>query len=244
MRRLTVLFITQSASLASHCQQQKREFNGTSTHVLDGYISANQRFFSTFLSKITKYNRVPLGFDPSVVRLLGRDPTPQTNLSGPLSTTSKNDPHLEERTISIAMDNTELLITNVYIPPASSCNDRYSPPIDHVLTGTYSLVLGYFNAHHSLWNSGTTDTRGNQLAHSVSISSFAVIDTDSPTRLPGNADPSSPDVPLASASLITPVRMANTHDHELIPSAHPYRIIDNCHLITYPAQNLHQPQEG
>ena len=28
---------------------------------------------------------------------------------------SKNDPHLEELTISIAMDNTELLITNVYI---------------------------------------------------------------------------------------------------------------------------------
>ena len=31
----------------------------------------------------------------------------------PLSTTSKNDHHLEELTISIAMDNTELLITNV-----------------------------------------------------------------------------------------------------------------------------------
>ena len=43
----------------------------------------------------------------------------------PLSTMSKNDPHLEELTISIAMDNTELLITNVYIPPASSCNGRY-----------------------------------------------------------------------------------------------------------------------
>ena len=101
------------------------------------------------------------------------------------------------------MDNTELLITNVYIPPASSCNGRYSPPIDHLLTGTDSLVLGDFNAHHSLWHSGTTDSRGNQLADSVSISSFAVLNTDSPTRLPGNADPSSPDVSLASASLIT-----------------------------------------
>ena len=79
----------------------------------------------------------------------------------PLSTTSKNDPHLEELTISIAMDNTELLITNVYIPPASSCNGRYSPPLDHLLTGTDSLVIGDFNAHHSLWHSGTTDTRGN-----------------------------------------------------------------------------------
>ena len=121
----------------------------------------------------------------------------------PLSTMSKNDPHLEELTISIAMDNTGLLITNVYIPPASSCNGRYSPPLDHLLTGTDSLVLGDFNAHHSLWYSGTTDTRGNQLADSVSTSSFAVLNTDSPTRLPGSANPSSPDVSLASTSLIT-----------------------------------------
>ena len=95
----------------------------------------------------------------------------------PLSTTSKNDTHQEEQTISIAMDNTELLITNMYIPPASSCNGRYSPTIDHLLTGTDSLVLGDFNAHNSLWYSGTTDTRGNQLADSVSISSFTVLNT-------------------------------------------------------------------
>ena len=35
------------------------------------------KIFSTFLSKTTKYNRVPLGFDPSVARLLGHDPTPR-----------------------------------------------------------------------------------------------------------------------------------------------------------------------
>ena len=111
-----------------------------------------------------------------------------------LSTTSKNDPHLEELTISIAMDNTEFLITNVYIPrpvPAMGV-------IHHLLTGTDSLVLGDFNAHHSLWHSGTTDSRGNQLADPVSISSFAVLNTDSPTIIPGNADPSSPDISLAS----------------------------------------------
>ena len=33
--------------------------------------------FSTFLSTTTKYNRVPLGFDPSVARFLGHDPTPR-----------------------------------------------------------------------------------------------------------------------------------------------------------------------
>ena len=119
------------------------------------------------------------------------------------------------------MDNAELLITNVYIPPASSCNGRYSPTLDYLLTGTDSLVLGDFNAHHSLWHSGTTDTRGNQLADSISISSFAVLNTDSATRLPGNADPSYPDISLASASLIassawqTHMTMSSDHLHIL-----------------------------
>ena len=39
------------------------------------------------------------------------------------------------------------------------------------------------------------------------------------------------------------VRIANTHDHELRPSAHPCRITDKRHLISCPAQNLHQAQE-
>ena len=52
-------------------------------------------------------------------------------------------------------------------------------------------------------HSGTTDTRGNQLADLISISSFAVINTDSPTRLPGNADNSSTDLSLVSAARIT-----------------------------------------
>ena len=64
-------------------------------------------------------------------------------------------------------------------------------------------MLGDINAHHSLWHSGTTDIRSNQLADSISISSFAVLNTDSPTKLPGNADPSFQDVSLSSASLIT-----------------------------------------
>ena len=72
-----------------------------------------------------------------------------------------------------------------------------------MLTGTDSLVLGDFNAHHSLWHSGTTDTRGDQLADSVSISRFAVLNTDSHTRLAGNSYPSSTDISLASASFIT-----------------------------------------
>ena len=68
---------------------------------------------------------------------------------------------------------------------------------------TNILILGDFNAHHSAWYSSSTDTRGTLLDNVVSVSNFGILNRDSPTRLPGNANPSSPDVSLASASLIT-----------------------------------------
>ena len=69
---------------------------------------------------------------------------------------------------------------------------------------TETLILGDFNAHndHSSWYSSSTDSRGTMLESMVSGSNFGILNRDSPTRLPGNANPSSPDVSLASASLI------------------------------------------
>ena len=59
------------------------------------------------------------------------------------------------------------------------------------------------SGQHSAWYSSSTDTRGTLLENVVSGSNFGILNWDSPTRLPGNANPSSPDVSLASASLIT-----------------------------------------
>ena len=68
---------------------------------------------------------------------------------------------------------------------------------------TDTLILGDFNAQHSVWYSSSTDTRGTLLKNMISGSNFGIHNWDSPTRLPGNANPSSPDVSLVSASLIT-----------------------------------------
>ena len=113
------------------------------------------------------------------------------------------EPHLEELTITATLGDTELIITNVYIPPASSCTGGYLPSLDHLMMTTDTQILGDFNAHHSAWYSSSTDTRGTLLENVVSGSNFGILNWDSPTRLPGNANPSSPDVSLASASLIT-----------------------------------------
>ena len=113
------------------------------------------------------------------------------------------EPHLEELTITATLGDMELIITNVYIPPASSCTGGYLPSLDHLMMSTDTRILGDLNAHHSAWYSSSTDTRGTLLENVVSGSNFGILNWDSPTRLPGNANPSSPDVSLASASLIT-----------------------------------------
>ena len=75
--------------------------------------------------------------------------------------------------------------------------------LDHLMMTTDTLKLGDFNAHHSWWYSSYTDSRGTMLESMVSGSNFGIPNWDSLTRLPGNANPNSPDVSLSSASLIT-----------------------------------------
>ena len=100
------------------------------------------------------------------------------------------------------LGDTELILTNVYIPPSSSCAGGYLPSLDHLMMTTDTIILGDFNAHPSAWYSSSTDTRG-LLDNIISGSNFGILNWDSPTRLPVNANRSSPDVSLASASLIT-----------------------------------------
>ena len=121
----------------------------------------------------------------------------------PLSPESLSDPHLEELSIKAELGNTKLIISNVYIPPASSCSNGYHSSIEHLLTTPDTLILGDFNAHHPSWYSRSTDTRGRKMADSINGSDYGILNWDSPTRVPPNAEPSSPDVSLASASLIT-----------------------------------------
>ena len=67
---------------------------------------------------------------------------------------------------------------------------------------TDTIILEDFNAHHSAWYSSSTYTRGTLVENMMYGFNFSILNWDSPTRLPGNANSSSPDVVLAAASLI------------------------------------------
>ena len=51
----------------------------------------------------------------------------------PSSPEALSDPHLEELTIKADIGNTKLIISNIYIPPASSCSNGSQSSIEHIL---------------------------------------------------------------------------------------------------------------
>ena len=121
----------------------------------------------------------------------------------PSSPESLSDPHLEELSMKAELGNTKFFISNVYIPPASSCSNGYHSLIEHLLTTPDTFILGDFNVHHSSWYSRLIDTRGRKMTNSINGSDHGILNWNSPTRVLPNAEPSSPDVSLASTSLIT-----------------------------------------
>ena len=82
-----------------------------------------------------------------------------------------SDPYLEELTFTPRFGDTELIITNIYIPPSSSCTRGYNPSLDHLMMTTDTLILGDFNAHDSSWYLRSTDSRDTMLnKHGVWLS--------------------------------------------------------------------------
>ena len=113
------------------------------------------------------------------------------------------DPHLEELTITAKLGNTDLIITNVYILLARCCTGGYNQSLDHLMMTTDTLILGDFNWSPLIVVFKFNRFERHMLESMVSGYNFDILNWDSPTRLPGNANQSSPDVSLASASLIT-----------------------------------------
>ena len=99
----------------------------------------------------------------------------------PSSEESLYDPHLEEIAIAAEIGNTKLIISNIYIPPASSCSNGHQSSIEHLLTTPDSLILGDFNAHYPSWYTGSTDTRGRKRP-TQSMDLTTVFLTGTPTR--------------------------------------------------------------
>lgn len=127
------------------------------------------------------------------VAFLVRDDIPYS------ATPTRSRPPIEEMTIKIG----DIVISNLYIPPASSCPANFMPSIAPLLAQEKCLVIGDLNAHDPSWCSALADPRGAAIAEEIDEAGMGVMnDFLLPTRVPTNGRPTSPDVTAASPSLL------------------------------------------
>ena len=110
--------------------------------------------------------------------------------------------HTDNHTEAIAIEIGNISLINIYIPPTSSCESGYQPTLQPYFSHGDALILGDINAHDQLWHSRIQDSRGQLLAEEILDSNLGVMNEDVPTRLPSNNQPTSPDISLASHSLL------------------------------------------
>jgi hypothetical protein len=121
--------------------------------------------------------------------------------------------------VKTTINSSDLVICNVYLPPASSCPATYKPDLSSLFSHSKddTLICGDFNAHNEGWDSTLSDPRGESLADQIKLSPLIVLNSDTPTRLPSSGAASSPDISLASAHIAlastweTHVRLNSDH---------------------------------
>jgi hypothetical protein len=108
--------------------------------------------------------------------------------------------------ISASVNKSPMNIFNIYLPPASSCPPLYKPDLEPLLcfSDSDTIIMGDLNAHHGSWYASSSCSRGEAFSDSIENSALCVLNTDTPTRLPNNGNPNSPDLTLISAHLALP----------------------------------------
>ena len=114
-----------------------------------------------------------------------------------------DDINTELLSIAITGNSKDLILHNLYIPPQSTCERDYTPPLAQLLTNSENTILGGdVNAHHEHWFSkGTEDNRGRALADAIDNSNYGVANENQDTRITPN-NQSSPDITVASLDIL------------------------------------------
>lgn len=105
--------------------------------------------------------------------------------------------------IEVIINKEPITIISLYRPPKMSIAVNEWENFFNKFNGN-TIIGGDFNAHHSMWGSGKTDTDGNVLVDALSNSNLVVINNGSATRMtPPGITKSAVDITLVSPSLAT-----------------------------------------
>ncbi|WP_333764851.1 reverse transcriptase domain-containing protein [Streptomyces sp. IBSBF 2390] len=120
-----------------------------------------------------------------------------------LSPPADNNTTIEQLAITITSGSTEIMLINIYIPPSTCCPNNFKANLEHLLQYQHAIIMGDINAHNDLWDPAITpDARGEDLAEQITGSDYGILNDLTPTRVTPTCS-SSPDITLASPSLLT-----------------------------------------
>ncbi|ESN97831.1 hypothetical protein HELRODRAFT_177467 [Helobdella robusta] len=121
---------------------------------------------------------------------------PKRQSSGITRFTARTEEMVEgSQAIIIKAGGTDINIVNIYILPQSVCPTGFSVSISQFLSIPNVVLLGNVNAHDPLWYSSI-------LASEIKNFCCGTLNLDTPTRLSTSGQPSSPDISVASDTLI------------------------------------------
>jgi len=96
---------------------------------------------------------------------------------------SLQSPNVQCVAVKVKTDLGETAIASIYCPPNFQCTaDDFEKLFDDL--GTNFIIAGDWNAHHRLWGSRNSSTRGRALADYIQRSNVQVLATGGPTHYP------------------------------------------------------------
>jgi hypothetical protein len=106
--------------------------------------------------------------------------------------------------VSVTINNSPLNVFSVYLPPASFCPTLYKPLWGPLLdySDFNTIIMEDVNVHHGAWFATSTCSHGGDLVLAIDSSNLCILNSNTPTRLPNNGNPNSPDLTLISAPFV------------------------------------------
>ena len=108
----------------------------------------------------------------------------------------------EQITVQISMSKRKVYVSNIYCSPDSLINER---TLLDLFERQNAILVGDFNAHHAVFGSSVTNTRGRKLSELMDQCNFASLNTGACTYTSHTGNESPIDLALASRNISTAV---------------------------------------
>jgi exonuclease III len=99
----------------------------------------------------------------------------------------------------IHMDQTEINLFNIYIPPRKPVDLK---ELESIFQYNNCIITGDLNAHNKLWNSDYNNKMGNTIEELMDKYDFSVLNTGQPTHQKQKGGMTSIDITIVSNSLV------------------------------------------